>query len=115
MWILWMISLISLIVCAIFAYRMIVSSYEFLPSDQRFLWRTGKKKEEENTPVPLNTDYFKNINRKIHSLEDNTSFYHLQIAKLEERLNALELHIPAKNKFQPTPEKFEEENCDCYS
>ena len=36
MWIWWIVSLISLIACAIFAYRMIVSSYEFLPADKRY-------------------------------------------------------------------------------
>lgn len=38
MWIWWVMSLIILIACAIFAYRMIVSSYQFLPADKNRLY-----------------------------------------------------------------------------
>ena len=47
MWIWWIVSLIILIACIIFAYRMIVSSYEFLPVDKRYF--LGLFKNPANT------------------------------------------------------------------
>ncbi len=43
MWIWWIVSLIILIACIVFTYRMIVSSYDFLPADKKYLPRFGQK------------------------------------------------------------------------
>ncbi|MDQ6902140.1 MAG: hypothetical protein M3139_03890 [Bacteroidota bacterium] len=89
MWLWWMISLIILIACVIFTYRMIVTSYEFLPADKRYLFRFNK---EQNTSeaIPASRDTLKALKNKVQSVEDNTTFYQIQFSKLQQRLKALE-------------------------
>ncbi|MEO8862579.1 MAG: hypothetical protein ABI358_14215 [Ginsengibacter sp.] len=89
MWLWWIISFIILIACVIFAYRMIVSSYEFLPADKRYLFKFNK---DQNTTeaVHTNRDSLKVLKNKVQSVEDNTTFYQIQFSKLQQRLNALE-------------------------
>ena len=78
----WIISLIILIACIIFAYRMIVSTYEFLPADKRYFLRFYKspvvKGKESGQPNTL-----KVLNKKVQSVEDNTIFYQMQFLKLQ--------------------------------
>lgn len=89
MWIWWMLSLIILISCSIFAYRMIVSSYEFLPADKRFLFRFNR-----NSNLPqgshVQTDPLKILRNKVQHVEDNTSFYQAQFSKFQDRLQNME-------------------------
>lgn len=87
MWV-WIISLIILIACVIFAYHMIVSSYEFLPSDKRYFWKFGKS-NLENPGINQN-DSLKTLNKKLQAVEDNSTFYQIQFTKFQERLKALE-------------------------
>ncbi len=88
MWVWWIISLIILIACVIFAYRMIVSSYEFLPADKRyFLWFN---KENVSQGTPAQRDTIKILKNKLQSAEDNTTFYEIQFTKFQQRLKALE-------------------------
>jgi len=85
----WILSLIVLITCFIFAYRMIVSTYEFLPADKRYFLGFNKNTENMNPP-PVQTDRMRTLNKKIQSVEDNSTFYEIQFSKLQERLKALE-------------------------
>jgi chromosome segregation ATPase len=91
MWLWWIISLMILIACIIFAYRMIVSSYEFLPADKRYLFKFNK---DLNTPTseitPVSRDTLKVLKNKVQSVEDNTTFYQIQFSKFQQRLIALE-------------------------
>ena len=89
MWIWWIVSLIILIACIIFAYRMIVSSYEFLPVDKRYF--LGLFKNPANTETdPLQKDSLKVLKNKVQSVEDSTTFYQIQFTKFQQRLKALE-------------------------
>lgn len=90
MWLWWVISLIILIACVIFAWRMIVSSYEFLPADKRYFWKFGKESFSTDTPKTPPGDTIKKLNRKLQSVEDNSTFYQIQFTKFQERLKALE-------------------------
>ena|ERR1017187_640633 len=89
MWIWWIISLVVLIACVIFAYRMIVSSYELLPPEKRFY----KSFSNNQPPAQRSTIQQESINalrNQVRSVEENTSFYEIQISKLLDRIKALE-------------------------
>ncbi len=89
MWMWWLLSLIILISCSIFAYRMIISSYEFLPADKRFLFRFGRNSNlQSNSPVQ--GDAFKILRNKVQHVEDDTSFYQVQFSKMQDRLQNME-------------------------
>lgn len=91
MWLWWIISLIILIACIIFAYRMIVSSYEFLPVDKRYLFRFNKDPETTTSEITqVSRDTLKVLKNKVQSVEDNTTFYQIQFSKFQQRLKALE-------------------------
>lgn len=89
MWIWWIVSLIILIACIIFAYRMIVSSYEFLPADKRFFLGFNKESITNETGT-VQRDAFKVLKNKVQSVEDNTTFYEIQFSKFQQRLKVLE-------------------------
>ena len=113
MWIWWIISLIILIACIIFAYRMIVSSYEFLPADKRYFLGFGKNISPTNTSSnPMQRDELKVLKNKVQSVEDNTTFYQIQFTKFQERLQALEDHgtikAPVQTIFKPKEEEEED-------
>jgi chromosome segregation ATPase len=85
----WIVSLVILIICFLFAYRMIVSSYEFLPSDKRYFFRFNKN-VISNEGISVQSDSLKVLKRKVQAVEDNTTFYEIQFSKFQERLTALE-------------------------
>src|SRR5436853_2141186 len=85
----WILSLVILIVCIVFAYRMIVSTYEFLPADKRYFLGFYKNIVSSDQP-PVQKDVLKTLNKKVQSVEDNTTFYEIQFSKFQERLKALE-------------------------
>jgi len=87
MWIWWVISLVVLIACFIFAYRMIVSSYKFLPGDKNTKLYGFKKSAENND---IKTGEIINLKSKLQKVEENSSFYELQFSKLVQRLEMLE-------------------------
>ncbi len=89
MWIWWIVSLIVLIACFIFAYRMIVSSYDFLPADKKNLLLLGKNKSAQNA-ASAEQEIIKSLKSKLQSVEENNAFYELQFSKFQQRLNALE-------------------------
>ena len=85
----WLLSLLILISCTIFAYRMIISSYEFLPADKRFLFRFYKNSNPQSE-YPVQGDAFKILRNKVQHVEDNTSFYQVQFSKFQDRLQNME-------------------------
>ena len=108
MWIWWIISLIILIACIIFAYRMIISSYEFLPADKRyFLWFN---KETISQGLPAQRDTIRVLKNKLQSVEDNTTFYEIQFSKLQQRLKTLEDMYALKANTKETIQEEDEED-----
>lgn len=105
MWIWWVISLIVLIACFIFAYRMIVSSYKFLPGDKNKLY--GFKKSAENTDVK--TREIIDLKSKLQKMEENSSFYEIQFSKLVQRLKVLE-EVQSRPSEKIVTEKTDEED-----
>ncbi len=89
MWIWWMVSLLILIACIIFAYRMIVSSYQFLPVDKRYFLGNGKNPAKAETEL-LQKDALKSLKTQVQSVEDNNTFYQIQLSKFQQRLKILE-------------------------
>ena len=112
MWVWWIVSLIILISCIIFAYRMIVSSYEFLPADKRFFFGFNKNSTTE-TSFPDHPDALKILRNKMQHVEDNTTFYHIQFSKFQDRLKIIEEKVamnPQKSAVITTSNvDFEEE------
>jgi len=80
---------------------MIVSSYEFLPADKRFFLGFNKNSNSDDTTL-VQRDAFKVLNKKVQSVEDNTTFYEIQFSKFQQRLKALE----DLNSLKPPPEKI---------
>ncbi len=89
MWIWWVVSLIILIACIIFAYRMIISSYEFLPADKKFFFGFNKNSSPASN-FPEYPDALKILKNKVQHVEDNTTFYNIQYSKLQDRLKIME-------------------------
>lgn len=89
MWIWWIVSLIVLIACVIFAYRMIISSYEFLPADKRLFFGFNRN-STASANFPDSPDALKILRNKVQHVEDNTTFYHIQFTKFQDRLNMIE-------------------------
>ncbi|MEP6926341.1 MAG: hypothetical protein ABI834_01840 [Ginsengibacter sp.] len=97
----WILSLIILIACIVFAYRMIVSSYEFLPANKRYFLGFNKNSITHDAG-PVQKDLLRTLNKKIQSVEDTTTFYEIQFSKFQQRLNALE----ELNTLKSSPEKI---------
>ncbi|MGH2646635.1 MAG: hypothetical protein ACRDE8_03670 [Ginsengibacter sp.] len=89
MWLWWVISLIILIGCIIFAYRMIVSSYEFLPADKRYFLGSFKNPALPEKSTTQN-DTIKVLKNKVQFVENSSTFYEIQFTKLQQRIKALE-------------------------
>ena len=90
----WVLSLIILIACGIFTYRMIMSSYEFLPADKRFFLKFKKQKEQPIfSDMP---DSIRVLRNKLQHVEDNTTFYHIQFTKFQDRLKMIEDKVDRK-------------------
>lgn len=88
MWIWWIISLIVLIACFIFAYKVIMSSYDWLPADKNnFL---SFKKTPSSQDFSPRSEAIYDLKSKLKKMEENSSFYEIQFSKMQERLKALE-------------------------
>jgi chromosome segregation ATPase len=88
MWIWWIISLIVLVACFIFAYKVIMSSYDWLPADKNNFMSFKKASSSGNTFPRSEAIY--DLKNKLQKVEENSSFYEIQFSKLQERLNHLE-------------------------
>lgn len=108
MWIWWTVSLIVLIACFIFAYKAIVSSFDFLPADKRSLFFFKRDIPIENTSGKR-SDAFWDLKNQLQKVEENTSFYELQISKLQERLMALETQLEDKPISNPVRTEDDED------
>ena len=108
MWIWWVISLVILIACFIFAYKMIVSSYKFLPGDKNKLYGFKKLSAHENKDVK--TGEISDLKSKLQKMEEDSSFYEIQLSKLVQRLKALEEIQNYSAESLPTPVKKDEED-----
>lgn len=118
MWIWWIISLVVLIACFIFAYKAIVSSYDFLPADKRNFLSFKKATPIEASGISSN-DTIWDLKNQLKKVEENSSFYELQFSKLQQRLKALEaqyenhqqpLKITRKEDTEDWKEMYYEEN-----
>jgi len=104
MWIWWVISLIVLIACFIFAYRMIVSSFDYLPEGKKHLliFRDNDPAEKSSAKEELIWD----LKNQLKKVEENASFYEIQFSKLQQRLKTLEAQQISQ---QQNNLKFEDE------
>lgn len=114
MWIWWIISLVVLIACFILAYRVIVSSYEFLPDDGKNFLRFRRNNSSEES---AKNDLIWEVRNKLQKMEENSTFYEIQFSKLTERLKALEqlnqqsqLLLQEKGDEEDWKEMYYEEN-----
>ncbi|MEP7253508.1 MAG: hypothetical protein ABI683_14050 [Ginsengibacter sp.] len=89
MWFWWILSLIILIACIIFAYKMIMTSYEFLPADKKFFFRFNRN-QSSSSDFADSPDSLKILRNKVKHVEDNTTFYHIQFSKFQDRLKVIE-------------------------
>ncbi len=110
----WIVSFIILISCIVFAYRMIVSTYEFLPAEKKYFLRFNKNRIS-NEDLPFQAETLSQLKKKVQSVEDNSTFYEIQFSKLQERLKALEelnkLRYPVdKVEIPEKPKKEDEED-----
>ncbi|MDP4283282.1 MAG: hypothetical protein Q8891_02585 [Bacteroidota bacterium] len=109
MWIWWIISLIVLIACFIFAYRMIVSSYDFLPTDKKFPLDFRKDSSGKN-PTLAQQELIRSLKTKLQTVEDNSSFYEIQFSKFQQRLKMLEEQYNSNLQQSAHQPKEEEED-----
>jgi len=105
MWIWWIISLVVLIACFIFAYKVIVSSYDLLPSDKKNFLSFKKNTPPENHSSRPEAIW--DLKNKLQKVEENSSFYEIQFSKMQERLKALEAQYQTQH--QATVFQKEEE------
>ncbi len=109
MWLWWVISLLILVSCIIFAWRMIVSSYEFLPIDKRFFFSFYKKDSEPVERISNNRPHSFIRNTKQFS-EDTSAFYQIEFTKFNERLKAIEDLLAVKSNPKITASFDQEED-----
>jgi chromosome segregation ATPase len=109
MWIWWIISLIVLIACFIFAYKAIVSSFDFLPADKRSVFFFKRDIPMESSS-PVRSEAMWDLKNHLQKVEENSSFYELQFTKLQERLKALEALLESQPQKQSLLKKEEEED-----
>jgi len=86
MWIWWIISLIVLIACFVFAYKVIVSSYDFMPSNKRNFLSFKKNISSSDA----RTEELYELKAHLKKMEENASLYEIQFSKFQQRLKALE-------------------------
>lgn len=109
MWIWWFISLIVLIACFIFAYKAIVSSFDFLPADKRSIFFFKKDIPIESASPPR-AEAMLDLKKHLQKVEENSTFYELQFTKLQERLKVLEAQLESQPQKQSHQKKEEEED-----
>ena len=108
MWVWWVLSLLILIACIIFAYRMIVSSYEFLPFDKRYFFKFNKNSNDDQRRSYLNETRNVSLKGVPKSFEDDNTFYQTQFMKFHERLKVIEETLTVQT-FSPKISKIEDE------
>lgn len=109
MWIWWLISLVVLIACFIFAYKVIMSSYDFLPVDKKSIF-SFKKNTFTETNVSQRSEAIWDLKNQLKKVEETSSFYEIQFSKLQQRLKTLEAQYESKQQKIAAPGKEEEED-----
>ncbi len=107
MWIWWIISLVVLIACFIFAYKVIVSSYELLPVDKKNFLSFKKTTSSENQSSRPEAIW--DLKNKLQKVEENSSFYEIQFTKMQERLKALEAQYQSRQQISVSQNEDEED------
>lgn len=107
MWIWWIISLIVLIACFIFAYKVIMSSYDWLPADKNNFMSFKKAPSSQN--ISPRSEVIYDLKNKLKKVEENSSFYEIQFSKMQERLKALEAQSEAQQQQSFSQIKDEED------
>jgi|SRR6185312_3337716 len=119
MWIWWLISLVVLIACFIFAYKVIMSSYDFLPVDKKSIFSFKKNTFSENGLSSQRSEVIWDLKNQLKKVEETSSFYEIQFSKLQQRLKALEaqyesqqqkIALPVKEDTEDWKELYYEEN-----
>ncbi|MBN9350998.1 MAG: hypothetical protein J0H55_09960 [Chitinophagaceae bacterium] len=102
MWI-WIVSLIVLIACLIFAWRMMVSNFNLLSNDKKF------SMFKNFTPSDLSylQETLRTIKSKMKTIEDQNAYYELQFNKIQEKLNLM-----SSGKTQPVTSSVKEKSQD---
>lgn len=85
MWI-WIASLIVLIACFIFAWKMLVNNFDLLPHDKKL----PMFKNYTPSEISYNQETLRGIKSKLRSLEDQNAYYEMQFTKMQQRLQQLE-------------------------
>ena len=107
MWIWWIVSLIVLIACFIFSYKMIMSSYDWLPADKSAFLNFRKAPSPQNSAPRPEAIY--ELKNKLQKVEENSSFYEIQFSKMQERLKALEAKYEMKGQIISSQMEEEED------
>lgn len=85
MWI-WIVSLLVLIACFIFAWRMLLTNFDMLPNEKKF----SMFKNYSPADISYNQETLRGIKSKLRTLEDQNAYYELQFTKLQQRLKQIE-------------------------
>ena len=109
MWLWWILSVIICIATFIFIYRLIVSSYEFLPAGKKFFFGIKKDFSDETTTASQE-EIIRNLRNKLQSVEETASFYEIQFSKFQQRLKSLEEQNNIPQTQQISPKNDEEED-----
>lgn len=110
MWIWWLISLVVLIACFIFAYKVIMSSYDFLPADKKNIFSFKKNTFSENGVSSQRSEVIWDLKNQLKKVEETSSFYEIQFSKLQQRLKALEAQYESQQQKITAPPKEDEED-----
>lgn len=82
MWI-WIICLIVLIVCFVIAWRMMMNSYDLLPSEKKFsLFQSFSPSD-----ISYHLETIRSMKSKMKSLEDKSDYLESQLEALNQKLN----------------------------
>ncbi len=82
MWI-WIICLIVLVVCFVIAWRMMMNSYDLLPSEKKFnLFQSFSPSD-----ISYHMETLRSIKAKMKSLEDKSDYFESQIQKLNQSMS----------------------------
>ena len=66
-----------------------MTSYEFLPADKKFFFRFNRN-PSSSSDFADSPDSLKILRNKVQHVEDNTTFYHIQFSKFQDRLKIIE-------------------------
>ena len=103
MWI-WIVSLLVLIACFIFAWKMLINNFDMLSGEKKY----PMFKNFTPSDISYNQETLRGIKSKLRTLEDQNAYYEMQFTKMQQRLQQLESggFAPAN----PVPKNEDEED-----